>query len=108
MLAPPKLCRADLDELVALAGGDAAALKLLDVHAKTLKRWRAGATPIPTAALRLLWYAGPHGRFAVDADMSNEIRLLRLLANSLDRQGKIPAEAERFMEALRAPVKVTR
>jgi hypothetical protein len=106
MYKPPHLGRADLDELVALAGGDAACLRLLDIHAKTLKRWRAGATAIPQASLKLLWYAGPHGRQAADADLYNEVKLLRTLTSSIDRQQKIPMEADAFIEALKnAPVK---
>jgi hypothetical protein len=107
MYKPPHLGRNDLDELVALAGGDAAVLSLLDIHAKTLKRWRAGATAIPQASLKLLWYAGPHGRQAADADLYNEVKLLRTLTNSIDRQHKIPQEAEQFLQSLgvKPPVK---
>jgi hypothetical protein len=96
----PTLCRGDLDELIALVGGDAAALKLLDMDARTLRRWRAGQK-IPSQALKLLWYAGPQGRQAADADLYNEVRTLRVLANALDRQGKISTEAERFLASLR-------
>lgn len=101
MYKPPHLGRADLDELVALAGGDAVVLSLLAINERTLRRWRAGHTAIPQACLRLLWYAGPHGRQAADADLFNEVKLLRTLTNAVDRQSKIPMEAERFLESLR-------
>jgi hypothetical protein len=101
MYKPPHLGRADLDELVALAGGDAAVLSLLDINERTLRRWRQGHTAIPQSALRLLWYAGPRGREEAATDLFNEVKLLRTLTNSIDRQQRIPAEADAFIEALK-------
>lgn len=104
MFAPPPLGRNDLDQLVAFAGGDKAACRLLDITARTLRYWRAGQRAVPQSALRLLWYAGPHGQHAAAEDLFNEVRMLRLLASALDRQRRIPAEAERFLASLRGAV----
>ncbi len=95
----PVLGRTDLDELIALAGGDAAALKLLEIDARTLRRWRSGQK-VPQTALKLLWYAGPQGRVAADTDLFNEVRLLRVLVSATDRQARIPVEAQKFLASL--------
>ena len=59
MFAPPRsLSGAHLESLIAAAGGTRAALDLLDVTERTLRRWRA-AEDAPRAVLRLLWYASP-------------------------------------------------
>lgn len=86
MYGPPALGSNDLDTLIHWLGGDNLACKLLDITPRTLRRWRAQDYPVPQMALKLLWYAGPLGRQAADADLYNEVRLLRSLTGLQDRE----------------------
>lgn len=103
MYSAPALHIGHLDDLITLVGGDAAACRLLDITPRTLRRWRAHDYPPPQMALKLLWYASPWGQQAAEVDLFNEVRILRLLTNSLDRQTKLPVEADRFLAQLLAP-----
>ncbi len=102
MYGPPALGSSDLDTLIQWLGGDTLACQLLDITPRTLRRWRARDYPVPQMALKLLWFAGPLGRQAADADLYNEVRLLRSLAAVQDRETSVQVSTDEALARLSA------
>lgn len=102
MYGPPALGSSDLDTLIHWLGGDNLACALLDITPRTLRRWRARDYPVPQMALKLLWYAGPLGRQAADADLYNEVRLLRSLTAVSDQETGAQVLTDEALERLSA------
>jgi len=99
MYGPPRnLSGAHLPELIDGAGGLRAALHLLDVTDRTMRRWLA-AGDAPVAVLRLLWYASPLARHEAARDVAFE---LGIIARQRDALSDENARLEALLTAVAA------
>lgn len=65
-----------LETLIHSVGGIHQAARICGKHASTVRRWRRGITPMPTAAYRALYAASPWGRQDRQVMTTNERQAL--------------------------------
>jgi hypothetical protein len=58
--------------------------KILDVSESTLRRWLRGAIPVPKMAVLALYWESMYGRGLIDAEHTNEMRMVYGKIRSLE------------------------